>query len=179
AGRVYVAEADSELVPEASIVFAYSNDYGRTWEIQFQVGRETTNLASLPPGENDAFESVLNDDDHGRFVQFDTNPQLAQEVVDGQALPSLAVDAQGQVTVVWYDNRMDPLQQHPDVFGTVSNDGGKDFSANFRLSDTTFNPFAGAFADANGNTDDYLGDRIGLVAVNGIAYAVWTDTRNG
>jgi hypothetical protein len=178
-GRVYVVEADSELVPEASIVFAYSNDYGRTWEIQFQVGREMTNLASLPPGENDAFESVLNDDDSGRFVQFDTNQQLAQEVVDGQALPSLAVDAQGQVTVVWYDNRKDPLQQNLDVFGTVSNDGGKDFSANFRLSDTTFNPFAGAFTDANGKTHYYLGDRIGLVAVNGIAYAVWTDTRNG
>ena len=100
-------------------------------------------------------------------------------MVDGQALPSLAVDAQGQVTVVWYDTREDPLKQDLDVFGTVSNDGGQTFSPNFRLTDTTFNPAAGAFTDANGTTSDYLGDRIGLVAVNGVAYAVWTDTRNG
>ena len=184
-GRVYVVEADSynPLTGKASatpeVVFAYSNDYGQTWETQFQVGNETTNLASLPPGESDAFLSVLNDDDSGRLTLFDTPQQYAQEVVDGQALPSLAVDAQGQVTVVWYDTRTDPLQQDLDVFGTVSNDGGKTFSANFRLSDTTFNPAAGAFTDANGQSDDYLGDRIGLVAVDGVAYAVWTDTRNG
>jgi hypothetical protein len=184
-GRVYVVEADSynPLTGQASatpdVVFAYSNDYGQTWETQFQVGNETTNLASLPPGENDAFLSVLNDDDSGRFTLFDTPQQYAQEVVAGQALPSLAVDAQGQVTVIWYDTRRDPLQQNLDVFGTVSNDGGKTFSANFRVSDTTFNPAAGAFTDANGKSDDYLGDRTGLVAVDGVAYAVWTDTRNG
>ena len=61
----------------------------------------------------------------------------------------------------------------------MSNDGGKTFSPNFRVSDTTFNPNAGAFTDANGKTDDYLGDRIGVAPSNGIAYAVWTDTRNG
>jgi hypothetical protein len=179
-GRVYVVEANSELSQSgADVVFAYSNDYGQTWESQYQVGNETTNLASLPPGENDAFLSVLNDDDSGRFTLFDTPQQYAQEVVAGQALPSLAVDAQGQVTVVWYDTRRDPLNQNLDVFGTVSNNGGENFSANFRVSDTTFKPAAGAFTDANGNSDDYLGDRIGLVAVDGVAYAVWTDTRNG
>jgi hypothetical protein len=184
-GRVYVVEANSydgltlkpDLPPD--VVFAYSNDYGQTWEAQFQVGNETTNLGSLPPGENDAFLSILNDDNNGRFTQFDTPQQSAQEVVDGHALPSLAVDAQGQVTVIWYDTRRDPLQQQLDVFGTVSNDGGKTFSANFRVSDTTFNPAAGAFTDANGLTNDYLGDRTSLVAVDGVAYAVWTDTRNG
>jgi hypothetical protein len=179
-GRVYAVEANSELSQTgADVIYAYSNDYGRTWEDQYQVGNETTNLASLPPGENDAFLSVLNDDDSGRFTLFDDPQQYAQEVVAGQALPSLAVDAQGQVTVIWYDTRTDPLNQDLSVFGTVSNDGGKTFSANFRVSDTTFNPAAGAFTDANGLTDDYLGDRIGLVAVDGVAYAVWTDNRNG
>jgi hypothetical protein len=184
-GRVYVVAANSYNVLTAQqngaphIVFAYSNDYGQTWEDQFQVGNETTNLASLPPGENDFFFSVLNDDNSGRSTLFDTSQQLAQEVIDGQAIPSLAVDAQGQITVVWYDTRRDPLQQNLDVFGTVSNDGGKTFSANFRVSDTTFNPAAGAFIAANGQSSDYLGDRIGLVAVGGVAYAVWTDTRGG
>ena len=57
-GRVYVVEANDYLVYQNDlyglyapmIVFAYSNDYGQTWEDQFQVGNETTNLASLPPG---------------------------------------------------------------------------------------------------------------------------------
>jgi hypothetical protein len=184
-GRVYVVEATSynaftgQPYGSPEVVFADSDDYGQTWETQFQVGSETTNLASLPPGENDAFQSVLNDDNSGRFTLFDTAQQYAHEVASGQALPSLAIDAQGQITVVWYDTRRDPNQQQLDVFGTVSNDGGATFSANFRLSDTTFNPATGAFTDANGQSDDYLGDRIGLVAVNGVAYAVWTSTQSG
>ncbi len=179
-GRVYITDADFELTQAgANIVFAYSDDYGQSWNYLFQVGSETTNLANLPPGENDAFESVLNDDDSGNLTLFDTAAQYAQEVVAGQALPSLAIDAQGQLTVVWYDTREDPLNQNLDVFGTVSNNGGLNWSANFRLTDATFNPAAGAFTDANGTTSDYLGDRIGLVAVNGTAYAVWTDTING
>ena len=161
------------------IVFAYSHDYGQTWQFMFQVGSETTNLADLPSSADALFMSVLNDDDSGNFTLFDSPQQLEQEVVAGQALPSLAVDAQGQITVVWYDTREDPLNNDLDVFGTVSNDGGQDFSANFRLSDDSFNPAAGAFTDANGTTTDYLGDRIGLTAVNGIGYAVWTTVVNG
>src|SRR5262249_40970749 len=38
----------------------------------------------------------------------------------------------------------------------------------------------GAFTDATGQTDYYLGDKVGLaVAGNGTAYAAWTDTRHG
>ena len=116
-GRVYVVEADDYLVYQNGlyglyapmIVFAYSDDYGQTWEDQFQVGNETTNLASLPPGFNDTFLSTLNDADSGNDSAFDSNQQLAQEVLNNVALPSLAVDAQGQITVIWYDSRMDPL----------------------------------------------------------------------
>jgi hypothetical protein len=179
-GRVYVVEANSQLSQSgAEVIFAYSDDHGQTWEAQFQVGDETTNLASLPPGENDAFLSVLNDENSGRFTLYDDPQSYAQEVVAGHALPSLAVDAQGQATVVWYDTRSDPLNQDLGVFGTVSRDGGKTFSANFRVSDTSFNPSSGAFTDANGTSSAYLGDRTGLVAVDGVAYAVWTDTREG
>ncbi len=184
-GWVYIAAAQSydvfdnkeDLAPE--IVFAYSHDYGQTWQFMFQVGSETTNLADLPSYADALYMSVLNDDDNGNFTLFDSPQQLAQEVVAGHVLPSLAVDAQGQVTVVWYDTREDPLNNDLDVFGTVSNNGGQNFSANFRLSDDSFNPSAGAFTDGDGTTTDYLGDQIGLAAVNGIGYAVWTTVVNG
>jgi hypothetical protein len=168
---------EDDLPPE--VVFAYSHDYGQTWQFMFQVGSDTSNLADLPPGDDTTFMSVLNDDDNGDDTDFDTAQQLAQEVVAGQALPSLAVDAQGQITVVWYDTRTDPLNDNLAVFGTESNDGGQDFSANFDLSDSSFNPLSGAFTDANGTTADYLGDRIGLTAVGGTGYAVWTTVVNG
>jgi hypothetical protein len=179
-GWVYITDANSELTLQGdNIFFAYSHDYGQTWQFIFQVGSETTNLADLPPGQNDYFMSVLNDDDGGNFTAFDSPQQYAQEVTAGQVLPALAVDAQGQVTVVWYDTRDDPNNQNLGVYGTVSNNGGQNFSANFRLTDASFNPFAGAFTDANGTSSDYLGDHIGLAAVNGIGYAVWTQVVNG
>jgi len=185
-GRVYVSDANyvydaavGGVVDSGEILFAVSNDYGQTWDPIFQVGKETTNLADLPPGENDAFLSVLNDDDNGNFTAFDSGAQLNNEVLDGQVFPSMAVDAQGALTVIWYDTRLDPTQQDLDVYGTVSTDGGKTFSPNFRITDTSLNPNDGNFTDANGNSNDYLGDHIGVAAVNGTAYAVWTTTVGG
>ena len=185
-GRVYVTEAnevnDSAVggtIDPGEILFASSADYGQTWEPQFQVGDETTNLASLPPGENDAFLSVLNDDDGGNDLQYATAAELNNETINAQGLPAMTVDAQGNVTVIWYDTRRDPSQSNLDVFGTVSTDGGENFSPNFRVSDTSFNPYNGAFTDATGQTNFYIGDQIGVAAANGVAYAVWTDTRNG
>ncbi|MFO0910364.1 MAG: FG-GAP-like repeat-containing protein [Isosphaeraceae bacterium] len=185
-GRVYAVEATSvsnvnlgTMVDTGDVIFAVSNDYGQTWDQQFQVGTHTTNLASLPPGQNDTFLSVLNDDNHGRFVGYDTLSQLNSEVLAGQALPAISVDASGHLTVIWYDTRRDPLGVGTDVFGTVSSNGGKTFSPNFRITDTTFNPNDGAFTSATGATTYYFGDKIGVVASNGVAYAVWTDTRHG
>jgi hypothetical protein len=190
-GRVYVVEANgvsdvnlNAPVDTGDVIFAVSNDYGQTWEDQFQVGNETTNLSSLPPGQNDAFLSVLNDDNNGNYVGFDTLAQLNQEVLSGQALPSISVDASGRLTVIWYDTRRDPSAVQSggvgtDVFGTVSTDGGQNFTPNFRITDTTFNPYAGEFLSAIGLPTAYLGDRISVAASNGVAYAVWTDTRNG
>src|SRR5262249_34689398 len=142
-------------------------------------GHDATNLASLPPGQNDAFLSVINDDNRGNFVGFDGLAQLNQRVLSGQALPSLAVDASGRLTVIWYDTRRDPSGVGTDVLGTVSTDGGQTFAPNFRVTDTTFNPYAGGFRSATGATTYYLGDRVSVAASNGVAYAVWTDTRNG
>jgi hypothetical protein len=101
------------------------------------------------------------------------------EVTAGQFLPRLATDAEGSLTVVWYDTRRDPADRRLDVFGTRSTDGGQTFSPNFRLTSVTFDPDAGKFTDAAGGDDYYLGDSLGLAMANSTAYAAWTDTRNG
>ena len=100
-------------------------------------------------------------------------------MITGQACPRMAVDAQGNIAVIWYDTRRDPANHLLDVFGTVSTDGGQTFSPNFRITDQSFDADAGKFTDAIGPDDYYLGDFLGLAVANGTAYAAWTDTRSG
>ena len=118
---------------------------------------------------------ILNDDNDGQSAT-GLNPD---DVITNQALPRLTVDAQGNVAVIWYDTRRDPKNHLLDVFGTVSTDGGLTFSPNFRITDQSFDADAGAFTDATGQTNYYLGDSLGLAVANQTVYAAWTDTRNG
>jgi hypothetical protein len=164
-GTVYAAEANiitdgaGNILDSGDIVFARSTDYGVTWTTTFEVGGQRA--------------KVLNDDNGGRRTT-----GLPSDVVDGQAMPRLVTDAQGDVAVIWYDTRRDPGQQLLDVFGTVSTDGGRTFSPNFRITDQSFDPNAGTFTDATGGVDYYLGDALGLTIADGTAYASWTDARN-
>jgi hypothetical protein len=166
-GALYIADelaiSDSAGNPldEGDVIFARSTDSGATWQSTFQVGTH-------------AGANVLNDDNDGSRASGSPG-----DVADGQALPQLAIDAHGDVTVIWYDTRRDPADTRLDVYGTVSTDGGKTFSPNFPVTDQSFDPNAGRFTDAEGLTDFYMGDALGLALVNGTAYAAWTDTRGG
>jgi hypothetical protein len=156
------------------ILFATSDDYGQTWTSNYTVGSEPSVTARLTPAQINSYYPVLNDDNGGLFPQFGANP--ADQVVSGEAMPSITVSPQGVITVIWYDTRNDSSGQNLEVWGTVSRDGGQHFSANFPVSDGSFNPNAGSFTDAAGKTDFYLGDQIGVAAADGTAYAVWTTT---
>ncbi len=118
---------------------------------------------------------VLNDDNGGQSA----TGSSTEDVISGQAMPRLAVDAQGNIGVIWYDTRRDPANHLLDVYGTVSTDGGQTFSPNFRLTSISFDADRGSFSDAAGNDDYYLGDHLGLAMADGTAYAAWTDTRMG
>jgi hypothetical protein len=166
-GYVYAAEpigivdASGSTIDPADVFFARSTDYGQHWTTTFQLGPNSA-------------ASVLNDDNGGNKAT-----GQADDVISGQALVRLAVDAQGNLAVIWYDTRRDPADHLLDVFGTVSTDGGQSFSPNFRLSDTSFDANQGAFTDPTGSTNYYLGDFIGLALTNNTGYATWTDTRSG
>jgi hypothetical protein len=183
-GHVFVVEAievknqDGTPIDAAELYFARSDDYGVTWQTIFTVGSNPLNLGEIPTPLQSSYLSAVNDDDGGRFLGFST--QLQNEVVSGQALPRMSIDSQGNLAVIWYDTRRDPAGQKLDVVGTVSTDGGQHFSANYRISDTTFDPNAGVFTDAIGNPINYyMGDLIGLATANGVGFAAWTDTRAG
>jgi hypothetical protein len=165
-GTVYAAEAigpvnsAGKAIDPGDVAFARSSDQGQTWQATVQLGGRTAR--------------VLNDDNSGQITQ-----GLPDDVVTGQALPRMAVDVQGDIVLIWYDTRRDPAGKLLDVFATVSTDGGQTFSPNFRLTNVSLDPNAGAFTDAAGSTDYYLGDSISLAVVDGTAYAAWTDTRGG
>src|SRR5262249_4354449 len=116
-GTVYAAEPvfslapSGELVDSSDVLFARSTDHGVTWRATSVAGPNSTR--------------ILNDDNDGRKAI-----GLGGEVISGQALARMAVDAQGNLALIWYDTRRDPADHLLDVFGTVSTDGGQTFSPN-------------------------------------------------
>ena len=175
-----LAEAESSLsgvVSTSGILFAVSDDYGQSWTTNFTVGSEGSVAAQLTPGQLISWFPVLNDENGGQFPPFGSTP--ADQVIASQGMPEIAINAQGDISVIWYDTRSDPSGTDVEVWGTVSTDGGQHFSANFPISSESFNPNNGSFTDGAGNTTYYLGDQIGLAATGNTAYALWTDTRGG
>ena len=144
-GHVYVAETNPAKDPQGNtrdedeIIFARSTDYGLTWQKTFTVG-------------TNANANVINDENDG------SSPTgAADDVAAGQVLPRLVADADGNLAVIWYDTRRDPLDHRLDVFGAISTDGGATFGPNFRISDASFDADEGMFTDARGNPTLLLG----------------------
>jgi hypothetical protein len=136
----------------------------------------------LTASQQQVYRSALNDDDGGNFLGFIPASQQPAEEISTQALPRLAVDAQGDLVAIWYDMRRDPNSSSPtlmDVYGSTSTDGGQTWSANYRITTVSFNATTGGFTDAAGKADIFLGDYLALAAGGGMAFAAWTDTRNG
>ncbi len=183
-GHVYALEAIRVFnqftglqIDAAELNFAVSTDHGLTWTRVFTVGDNPSNIDEVAPAFRGGFRSTLNDDDLGRFLRFDQT--LGDEVITGQALPKLTIDAQGNLAVIWYDTRRTGDGHLLDVFGTVSTDGGQTWRANYRVTDVSFDANDGAFTDAAGRQTFFIGDVIGVAAAGGRVYAAWTDARHG
>ncbi|HEY7088349.1 MAG TPA: FG-GAP-like repeat-containing protein, partial [Tepidisphaeraceae bacterium] len=145
---------------DSDILFARSKDSSLTWSQLQRNGKP----------------AAVNDDNLGVPIKLD-NPN---DVGARQFITRMAVDADGTIVLVWYDTRRDArANEHLDVFGAISTDGGKSFGPNFRITQKPFSVEDGKFIDARGDEDYYLGDFLGLSVVNGTAYVAWTDTRTG
>ena len=93
-----------------------------------------------------------------------------------QYLPKLAVAPNGRLDVAYYDRRADRANILNEVSFQSSYDEGETFGTRLRLSDRAFSSRIG-FGLERGLAD--LGNRLGLLAADARAYAVWTDTRGG
>lgn len=89
-----------------------------------------------------------------------------------QIFPWMAVSAQGNIKVIWYDTRLGAANTL-DVYTTGSADGGATFSTNTRITDVTFQPNTGQFTG-----DNFFGDYNGLGAGGTAFHALWTDGRD-
>jgi len=91
-----------------------------------------------------------------------------------QFMPSVGVDEAGNVTVIWYDERLSDDVTDPDlaIFANVSFDGGVTFSPDFQIPDSDFDP-------DSGGANTFIGDYIQVAAADGIGYASWVQTSGG
>lgn len=166
-GYLYVAEPlpmlDSlgNLLDSADIYFARSEDYGRTWKsIKFP---------------NSTVTRSVNDDNGGK-----RSTGSLDDVATDQFMVRMDVNASGDIGLVWYDTRRDPVNHTLDVFGAISTDGGLTFSPNFRVTDQSFDADAGNFTSATGQKLGFPNNsRLGLAMTEDMAYVAWTDTRAG
>ncbi|HET9217515.1 MAG TPA: sialidase family protein, partial [Terriglobia bacterium] len=102
---------------------------------------------------------------------------------DAEFMPSASINADGDITVTWYDNRRhltvaDSLGGTHfllDLFAANSFDGGLTFTNPFQVNDpaNAFDPERGA-PDRFGNHTLRIGEYNGVALVDSTAYAVWT-----
>ncbi len=91
----------------------------------------------------------------------------------GQYIPNISVAPNGRVDAVWWDTRDDPGIRSNDVYYAYSNDNGKTWSKNQRITDQTVDRRVGVWGD---NYD--ITSPPGLTSANAYVVIGWDDTRN-
>jgi hypothetical protein len=88
-------------------------------------------------------------------------------------IPMVSVAPNGRVDVAFWDTRSDPGIRGNDVYYTYSNDDGKTWSKNIRITDKTIDRKLGVW----GNNFD-MSSPPGIASTNAYAIFGWDDTRN-
>ncbi len=182
------------------LVLGRSVDGGRSWEesvVERRLAPIERFLVFLP-----AFPSLAVDQRDGRvYAGFHSQRRGAADVLvwslprgdsswqgptrvndnapgdrTSQYLPKLAAGPDGRLDVVYYDRRSDPKNVMNEVSLQSSFDNGESFTKRLRLSRRAFDSRVG-FGSERDLPD--LGSRLGLLAGDSRATAVWTDTRAG
>ncbi len=86
-----------------------------------------------------------------------------------QIFPAVAAFG-GRIDVVFYDSRNDPDGKLLDLYYAQSNDGGKSFLANVRVTGSPFDP--------NLLARPFIGDYIGVASNGAGVHPIWADNRN-
>ncbi|HEV2071498.1 MAG TPA: sialidase family protein [Acidimicrobiales bacterium] len=115
------------------------------------------------------------------------NDEADQELVNHYD-PGIAIAPNGRVDIAWYDFRNSPYpEQFPaeftapfnhggyqDVYYTWSDDGGRTFAPNVRITDRIINREIGVWSN---NIHSHMS--VGVASTDEGAYFAWQDSRNG
>ena len=96
-----------------------------------------------------------------------------------QYQPRIGLAPNGRLDAVFYDRRADPDDQLNQVSYTFSTDGARSFAPNRTLTSDPSSTLVGqryAIVSAQGLVE--WGSRMGLLSLDEVAMAAWTDTRN-
>ena len=114
-------------------------------------------VSSTDRGETWSRRRKINDDETDHF----------------QFFPEVAVDPSGTVHTMWADMRDDPVEVSYHIYYASSEDGGKTWGPNSRVTDFPSNPNR-AFPGGR-----FIGDYFGMKATEDDVYMVWADARLG
>ncbi|MEJ7763986.1 MAG: sialidase family protein [Acidimicrobiales bacterium] len=97
----------------------------------------------------------------------------------GQYMPALSASPAGQLNVVFFDRRDDPQNLRTTLYYASSDDWGRSFAGNVRLSTESFDPRIGqryVHPSADGLVE--FGSRLAVLSTADFVLAAWPDTRN-
>lgn len=151
-------------------------------------------------GDEDIFFVRSTDQGQSWSTPIRLNDDLPNNGAD-QFHPWVVVNQDGVISVIFYDRRNDSANLSFDVYFTQSYDGGKNFTANKRITTVSSYPYpipAKLFTNianqpstkmqaahypfpslAASPLAGLLGEYIGIASSGSQNYAVWTDTREG
>ncbi len=90
-----------------------------------------------------------------------------------QAFPAVSVDPKGAIHVMWGDFRDDKSEKRYNIYYSKSEDGGKTWGENIRVTDFPTN------ANLAFPQGQFIGDYFGIASTNKDVYMVWADGRLG
>jgi hypothetical protein len=102
--------------------------------------------------------------------------------------PWVYCDESGVLHASWYDRRDDAANYQWHIYYAKSTDGGQTWTANERITDVASSPGqAGVEPETEGpeprpvseERGGLIGEYSGITAARGVAFPIWTDTRNG
>lgn len=133
----------------------------------------TTTSKNLAPAGTDPDIIMYRSSDNGDT--WTSGVRVNQDAMNNgrnQFFPSLRVDENGGINIIYYDNRnsVDSV----DVYLSRSTDGGSTFT-DFRISTNRFKPVPVSGAIGGGN----MGDNLGITSGNGKLYPVWMANYTG
>ncbi len=125
---------------------------------------------SKPTDDGDVYYIRSNDGGKTWSQQVRVNDD---ETVAYQTMPAVSVDPNGAVHAMWGDFRDDKSEKRFNIYHSKSEDGGKTWSENIRVTDFPTN------ANLAFPQGQFIGDYFGITSTKNDVYMVWADGRLG